>query len=36
LDFQRLTDSLFVILNDKNEITGVYFPNEAAKPAAAR
>ena len=36
MDFQRLTDSLFVILNDKNEITGVDFPNEAAKPAAAR
>ena len=36
MDFQRLTDSLFVILNDKNEITGVDFPNEPAKPAAAR
>ncbi len=36
LDFQRLTDSLFVILNDKNEITGVDFPNEPVKPAVAR
>jgi hypothetical protein len=36
MDFQRLTDSLFVILNDKNEITGVDFPNEPVKPAAAR
>jgi hypothetical protein len=36
MDFQRLTDSLFVVLNDKNEITGVDFPNEPAKPAAAR
>ena len=36
MDFQRLTDSLFVVLNDKNEITGVDFPNEPVKPAAAR
>ena len=36
MDFQRLTDSLFVVLNDKNEITGVDFPNELLKPAAAR
>ncbi len=36
MDFQRLTDSLFVVLNDKNEITGVDFPNEPIKPAAAR
>ena len=36
MDFQRLTDSLFVVLNDRNEITGVDFPNEPLKPAAAR
>jgi len=31
-EFNRLTDTLFVILNNKNQIIGVDFPNDPAKP----
>ena len=34
-EFNRFSDNLFVILNDRNEITGVDFPNTPNPPAAA-
>lgn len=30
LEFTRLADTLFVILDDRNQITGLDFPNEPA------
>lgn len=33
--FNRLSDNLYVILNNENQITGVDFPEEPAAPAAA-
>jgi hypothetical protein len=36
LDFNRLTDNLFVILDDQNQIIGVDFPTEPNAPAPAR
>ena len=36
VDFNRLSDNLYVILNDQNEITGVDFPEEPAAPAPVR
>ena len=35
-DFNRLSDNLYVILNDQNEITGVDFPEEPAAVAPVR
>jgi hypothetical protein len=35
-EFNRVTDNLYVILNSNNEITGVDFPNDPAKPAPAK
>jgi hypothetical protein len=36
LEFNRLTDNLFVILDDKNQIIGVDFPTEPNAPAPVR
>jgi hypothetical protein len=36
VDFNRLSDNLYVILNDQNEITGVDFPEEPAAVAPVR
>ena len=35
-EFNRLTDNLFVILDERNQIIGVDFPTEPNAPAAAR
>ena len=35
LEFNRLTDNLFVILDDRNQIIGVDFPTEPNAPAPA-
>ncbi|MFZ9216723.1 MAG: DUF3887 domain-containing protein [Vulcanococcus sp.] len=36
VDFNRLSDNLYVILNNQNEITGIDFPEEPAAPAPVR
>jgi hypothetical protein len=36
VEFNRLTDNLFVILNGSNQITGVDFPEEPAQPQPVR
>ena len=36
VEFNRLTDNLFVILNGSNQITGVDFPEEPAQPQRVR
>ena len=36
VNFNRLSDNLYVILNNQNEITGVDFPEEPAAPAPVR
>jgi hypothetical protein len=35
-EFRRITDSLFVILNSRNQIVGVDFPTEPNPPASSR
>ena len=35
-EFNRLTDSLFVILNSNNEIIGVDFPSDPITPKPVR
>ncbi len=35
-EFNRLSDSLFVILNANNDIIGVDFPNEPIAPKQVR
>jgi hypothetical protein len=34
-EFNRISDNLFVILNNRNEITGVDFPKTPNPPSAA-
>jgi hypothetical protein len=36
VEFNRLTDNLFVILNANNQIVGVDFPEAPAKPRPVR
>jgi len=36
IEFRRLTDTLFVILDGRNQIVGVDFPTEPKPPAPSR
>jgi hypothetical protein len=36
VEFNRLTDSLYVILDANNQITGVDFPEDPAQPQPVR
>jgi hypothetical protein len=36
VEFNRLTDNLYVILNGSNQITGVDFPEDPAQPQPVR
>jgi hypothetical protein len=36
IEFRRITDTLFVILDGRNQIVGVDFPTEPNPPAPSR